>query len=318
MNFLIAFPITFVLCWLTIPALLILLNAINFFTTVPEGRYKVYMLFGRVLGVVQEPGMHFLWLRLGPQASLVRFFGKVYEIDARLDQEYLRSNPVNTEEGTPMGVGVWYEVRIKDAVDFLYKNVDPRGSLRANVTNAAVRCLSNMPLEAMLENRHSMSRVVRAEVSPKSEEWGYQLGSVYIRKVHFRDDQMISQIEHKVVNRLRQVTSAIRQAGANQVDVITSAAERQAAAEFARARSVRPQLVREALHEIGQDRDVLDAVFETLEVDRIIKGGAEVTLIPGGNSDTLASLLASARELPGDPATRSASAPPLHLPPGTS
>ena len=121
MNFLIAFPITFVLCWLTIPALLILLNAINFFTTVPEGRYKVYMLFGRVLGVVQEPGMHFLWLRLGPQASLVRFFGKVYEIDARLDQEYLRSNPVNTEEGTPMGVGVWYEMRIKDAVDFLYK-----------------------------------------------------------------------------------------------------------------------------------------------------------------------------------------------------
>ena len=207
MNFLIAFPVTFVLCWLTIPALLILLNAVNFFTTVSEGRYKVYMLFGRVLGVVQEPGMHFLWLRLGPQASLVRFFGKVYEIDARLDQEYLRSNPVNTEEGTPMGVGVWYEMRIKDAVDFLYKNVDPRGSLRANVTNAAVRCLSNMPLEAMLENRHSMSRVVRAEVSPKSEEWGYQLGSVYIRKVHFRDDQMIGQIEHKVVNRLRQVTS---------------------------------------------------------------------------------------------------------------
>jgi regulator of protease activity HflC (stomatin/prohibitin superfamily) len=318
MNFLIAFLVTFVLCWLTIPALLILLNAINFFTTVAEGRYKVYMLFGRVLGVIKEPGMHFLWLRLGPQASLVRFFGKVYEIDARLDQEYLRSNPVNTEEGTPMGVGVWYEMRVKDAVDFLYKNVDPRGSLRANVTNATVRCLSNLPLEAMLENRHSMSRVVRTEVSPKSEEWGYQLGSVYIRKVHFRDDQMISQIEHKVVNRLRQVTSAIRQAGANQVDVITSAAERQAATEFARARSVRPQLVREALREIGQDRDVLDAVFETLEVDRIIKGGAEVTLMPAGNNATLASLLASGRELAGDPGTRSASAPPLHLPPGTS
>ena len=109
-----------------------------------------------------------------------------------------------------------------------------KNTLRANVTNAAVRCLSNLPLEAMLENRHSMSRVVRAEVSPKSEEWGYQLGSVYIRKVHFRDDQMIGQIEHKVVNRLRQVTSAIRQAGANQVDVITSAAERQAAAEIGR------------------------------------------------------------------------------------
>jgi len=58
------------------------------------------------------------------------------------------------------------------------------------------------------------------------------LGSVYIRKVHFRDDQMIHQIEQKVVNRLRQVTSAIRQQGANQVAIIKSGAERTAAAEL--------------------------------------------------------------------------------------
>lgn len=159
-----------------------------------------------------------------------------------------------------------------------------------------------------------MSRVVRTEVSPKSEEWGYQLGSVYIRKVHFRDNQMIRQIEQKVVNRLRQVTSAIRQAGANQVDIITSAAERQAAAEFAWARSVRPQLVGQALREIGQDRDVLDAVFETLEVDRIVKGGAEVTLIPAGNNETLMSLLASGRELPGGPGGQPASVALPHPP----
>ena len=44
-----------------------------------------------------------------------------------------------------------------------------------------------MPLAEMLVNRHTMSHTVRAEVSPKSHEWGYQLGSVYIRKVHFRD-----------------------------------------------------------------------------------------------------------------------------------
>jgi hypothetical protein len=85
----------------------------------------------------------------------------------------------------------------------LAKNVDPRGSLRANASNATVRCLSNLPLHDMLESRHSMSRVVRGEVSPKAEEWGFQLGSVYIRKVHFRDDLMIRQIEQKVVNRLR-------------------------------------------------------------------------------------------------------------------
>ena len=49
-----------------------------------------------------------------------------------------------------------------------------------------------------------------------------------------RDAGMIKQIESKVVNRLRQVTSAIKQDGANQVSIIASTAERQAAVEFAR------------------------------------------------------------------------------------
>ena len=97
-----------------------------------------------------------------------------------------------------------------------------------------------MPLAEMLETRHNMSQTVRAEVTGKSQEWGYQLGSVYIRKVHFRDAGMIRQIEEKVVNRLRQVTSAIKQAGANQVSVITSSAEREAAVEFAKAAAIRP------------------------------------------------------------------------------
>lgn len=168
MNFIYAFFTAFVLCWITVPILLVFLRAINFFTTVLEGRAKVYMLFGRGLGVISEPGLHLLWLRLGPQAVLVRFFGRVFEIDARLDQEYLRSNPVNTEEGTSMGVGIWYEMRVRHPVDYLFKNVDPRGSLRANVANATVRNLSNLPLHEMLQSRHSMSRTVRGEVAP----WG--------------------------------------------------------------------------------------------------------------------------------------------------
>ena len=311
MNLLFAFVGTFVLCWVAIPILLVFLGAINFYTTVMEGRAKVYVLFGRVLGVVSEPGLHFLWPQLGPQAALVRFFGQVHEIDIRLDQEYLRSNTVNTEEGTPMGLGVWYEMRVRHPVEYLFKNVDPRGSLRANVANATVRNLSNLPLQEMIESRHSMSRTVRGEVSPKAEEWGYQIGSVYVRKVHFRDNLMIRQIEQKVVNRLRQVTSAIRQAGTNQVDIITSSAERQAATEFAKARSVRPQMIGQALREIGQDPDVLDAVFATLEVERLVKANAEITLIPDQTTETLVSLLASSIDPKPVPAAIPVAPPPV-------
>src|SRR5438132_12755704 len=128
------------------------------------------MRFGRVVGVCPEPGLHLLWLRLGPGAAVVRFFGRVYEIDARLDQAYLRSNPVNSEEGTPMGVGVWYEMRVVRPVDYIFKNVDPRGSLQANLSNATVRCLINLPLYDMQYNWNSKSLLVRRTVNSFTED----------------------------------------------------------------------------------------------------------------------------------------------------
>jgi len=181
-----------------------------------------------------------------------------------------------------MGIGIWYEMFVSDPVAYLFKNADPRGSLAANVSNATVRCLSNLELERMLENRHAMSQSVRSEVSPKSHEWGYKLGSVYIRKVHFRDPGMIKQIEAKVVNRLRQVTSAIKQDGANQVSIITGTAERQAAIEFAKAAALRPRIVGAALQDIARDPEILKAMFEILETEKLIDGEAGITLIPRG------------------------------------
>jgi regulator of protease activity HflC (stomatin/prohibitin superfamily) len=280
MTFLLAFFITFVACIVLVPILTASGQFFCLFAVVHECEAHVFLLFGRVIGVIDDPGLHLLALKIGPHALLIRFFGSVRRVDLRLDQEYLRSEPVNSEEGTPMGIGVWYEMRVGNPADYLFRNTDPRGSLRANVRNATVRCLSNMPLQNLLEDRHRMSRRVREEVSPKSEVWGYYLGSVYIRKVHFRDDQMIHQIEQKVVNRLRQVTSAIRQRGANQVAIIKSGAERLAAAEFAHAAAVRPYLVGKAIQEIAKDKEILDTVFEILETEKMLDGDVELTLVP--------------------------------------
>ena len=279
--------LTFIVLMVGLPILLGILKGICFFTTVEESSCKVYVLFGKVIGTIQEPGLHILPLKIGPHVLLVRFFGKVHTLDMRLDQRYLRSRPVNSEEGTPMGIGVWYESRISDPVAYLFENSDPEGSLRANVTNTTVRCLSNMPLDDMLQDRHMMSREVRAEVSPKSEQWGYQLGSVYIRKVHFRDAEMIHQIEQKVVNRLTQVTSAIRQAGDNQVDIIKSAADREASIEFAKAHAVRPRLVGQTLKDIGDDPEVLQTLFEVLEAEKLAAGDGQIILMPDGEGTDL-------------------------------
>jgi regulator of protease activity HflC (stomatin/prohibitin superfamily) len=291
MNFLIAAFVTFIGCFMALPILFGIARLLGLYAIVHERQCNVYVLFGKVLATIDEPGLHLLFFKLGPAALIVNWLGKCHVLDMRLDQEYLRSQPVNSEEGAPMGIGIWHEMFISDPVAYLFKNSDPRGSLSANVSNSAVRCLSNMPLATMMVNRHAMSDNVRNEVSPKSHEWGYKLGSIYIRKVHFRDVGMIRQIESKVVNRLRQVTSAIKQDGANQVSIITSTAERQAAVEFAKAAAIRPQIVGEALQQISEDKEVSEAMFEILETQKVMGSGARLTVLPR-NSELLAQLIA--------------------------
>ena len=275
--------VTAALLFVLVPAALVVGQLFAFYVIVEERRSVVYELFGQVRLVIDDPGLHFPWLKLGPLAALVPFFGKRYFVDRRLDQVYLRSQPVNSEEGAPMGIGIWYEMFVSDPVSYLYKNADPRGSLVASVSNSTVRSLSNMPLERLLEDRHAMSKVVREEVTQQSREWGYQVGSVYVRKVHFRDVGMIRQIEQKVVNRLRQVTAAIQQDGSNRVNIIRSAADREAAVEFAKAAAMRPRIVGAAIAKIAERADVSRALFDVLEVQTLSRAeGIVVQVIPEG------------------------------------
>lgn len=293
-DFLIAAVATFIGLFIVVPLLSGFCRAFGVYTIVQERQCKVYVLFGKVVLTLDEPGLHLLWFKLGWKAPLINWLGRCQVLDMRLDQEYLRSQPVNSEEGAPMGIGMWYEMYISDPVSYLFKNADPRGSLSANVSNSTVRCLSNLKLADMMENRHTMSQTVRAEVSPRSHEWGYRLGSIYIRKVHFRDTNMIKQIEEKVVNRLRQVTSAIKQDGANQVSIITNTAERQAAIEFAKAAAMRPRIVGAGLQQIASDQEIFRALFDILEAQKLLEGEADITLVPPGNE--LLKQLAAAAE----------------------
>jgi regulator of protease activity HflC (stomatin/prohibitin superfamily) len=292
-TFLIAVGVTLVASFALVPFGLVLARAFGLYLVVEERRCVVFELFGKVRAIIDTPGLHCPWLFLGPFAMLVPIFGKKYAVDLRLDQMYLRSQGVNSEEGAPMGVGVWCEMFVHDPVAYLYKNADPRGSLLANVSNSTVRCLSNMKLDRMLEERHEMSRVVREEVSAQSQQWGYDVGSVYVRKVHFRDVGMIAQIEQKVVNRLRQVTAAIQQDGSNRVNIIRSAADREAAIELAKAGAMRPRIVGGAIAQIARRADVCGALFDVLEIQQLTWAeGLVVQVIPKG-ADVLAQMSAA-------------------------
>ncbi|MGD2020806.1 MAG: SPFH domain-containing protein [Thiohalocapsa sp.] len=266
---------------LAIPILLGIARLFSLYTTVNEQEAVVYTFLGKVMGVLDEPGLQWPLLHFGPRAILVPLFGTRQPVNMKLRQRYLRNQMVNSEEGTPMSVGVWYEMQVSDPVAYLFNNADPEGSLEANVASATISTLSNLEMDKLLEDRHQLSRQVRATVSPLSEKWGFRLGSVYIRKVAFTDREMVDNITDKVVKRLVQVTSAMKQDGENRVGLIKSQTAYKVSEQLAQAAATRPEVVGETLNEIAaDDPDVLDALMQVMEAEKLIESGASVDVLP--------------------------------------
>ena len=283
----------FIVGVIAIPLLLAFAKALGMYTIVQEREAQVFTLFGKVLGTIQEPGLRFPIAEYGAKAMLIPFFGKKHHVSTAMRQHYLRGQMVNSEEGTPMGVGIWYEMQVNDPVAYLFANTNPEGSLQANVASSTISTLSNLEMDKMLEDRHSLSRTVRQTVSPLSEKWGYRLGSVYIRKVYFTDQQMVHNITDKVVKRLVQVTSAMKQDGENRVGLIRSETANKVSQKMAEAEATRPAVVGSVLNEIRKsDSEILESVLTVLETNQLIESDAVVDILPP-NANVLVSLGAS-------------------------
>jgi regulator of protease activity HflC (stomatin/prohibitin superfamily) len=287
MNFWISLASGFSLTFIITGLLVVLGQMFQLWRVLPERTVLVYTFFGKVIGQVEEPGLFFPIAHFGLRSLLLPFFGKTYTVSTQLHQSYLRNQLVNSEEGAPMGVGVWFEMYVNDPKAYLFRNSDPMGSLKANVATAVVKQLSNLKLDVLLEDRDALSRKVREEVSPTSTEWGFALGSTYIRKVAFRDKGMIAEIQRKVVNRLRQVTAAMKQAGDNTVAIIHSEADKQASQRLGQAQAVRPEVVGRALAEIQREPDVAEALFRLLDIQASLKSSGKIILADSGAAGLL-------------------------------
>ena len=62
--------------------------------------------------------------------------------------------------------------------------------------------------------------------------------------------------------------------------------------EFARAAAMRPQIVGAALQEIYKDREIGEAMFDVLETNKLVEGGADLTLVQS-REELLKQLLAA-------------------------
>ena len=97
MYFIIAAGVTFVGLFILFPIIFGIARAFGLYAIVEEGTTHVYVLFGKVRAVLAEPGIYFLWFKLGLAGPIINLLGKRYILDLRLDQMYLRSQAVNSE-----------------------------------------------------------------------------------------------------------------------------------------------------------------------------------------------------------------------------
>src|SRR5687767_11224996 len=88
---------TFIAGFILVPIALGFARLFGLYTIVPERRCLVYVLFGKVITTIDEPGIYFLISKMGWRALVINWLGRRHVLDMRLDQEYLRSQPVNSE-----------------------------------------------------------------------------------------------------------------------------------------------------------------------------------------------------------------------------
>jgi len=96
---------------------------------------------------------------------------------------------------------------------------------------------------------------------------------------------MVQNITEKVVKRLVQVTSAMKQDGDNRVGLIKSETAFKVSQKMAEAAAARPSIVGNALNEIAQqDPEVLDTVLEVMEVENLLASGASIDILPDSSN----------------------------------
>src|ERR1022692_4686966 len=75
MNTLTAILIVFLVAFVAEKVVLVLSRVFGLFAIVQERTCRVYVLFGKVIGILDEPGLHILPFKIGPAAFVINFFG---------------------------------------------------------------------------------------------------------------------------------------------------------------------------------------------------------------------------------------------------
>ena len=95
MSFFIALGATFFGAFIIVPIFFAFCRFFGLYTTVNEKRCHVYVLFGKVELIINEPGLHFLFGKLGWKAPIVTEIASAKEFWPAKEshQDYLEKIP---------------------------------------------------------------------------------------------------------------------------------------------------------------------------------------------------------------------------------
>ena len=85
MEFFIAFGITFFGLFVLVPMLFGIARLLGVYAIVEERTAHVYVLFGKVKAVLDEPGIYFLWTKLGLAGLVINTLGKQLNLNVLFD-----------------------------------------------------------------------------------------------------------------------------------------------------------------------------------------------------------------------------------------
>ena len=87
----IAAAVTFGFCLVMVPLTLGIARLFGLYAIVEERKCRVYVLFGKVIATLDEPGLHILFFKMGLSAFVVNWLGTCHVLDMRLER---RTDPL--------------------------------------------------------------------------------------------------------------------------------------------------------------------------------------------------------------------------------
>lgn len=222
--------------------------------SVEDGESVLVTRFGKLLVILDKPGLHTMVERLFPWIE-------THVVSLRRDFRHFQDVHVNDSRGTTVIVDIWLEVRVEDPVKALFHVADWNASLQNLVSHAATSILGNREFKEILCDRTELATILQRDIGQETARWGVKVELVFIRNVSLLPE-VSRQIFETIAARLERAKADIDEAGRLAVAELDANTSVRVSTLVADAKGQYPLAVGRALAQLRKEPAVFDAYTE--------------------------------------------------------